>query len=265
MVKINFNQVLFDRHITEITPKILTAIKNIDRTNLEAETLSCLDYLLVENRIKDILGADTSKLKEFIDTFSKKYPSSMVNESELNTTLREKIFEKEYKNWSSRKKYGAYYFVKALGLNSCPYCNRNYTFVIDSDNGKLRPEIDHFYPKSIYPFLAMSFYNLIPSCSICNHTKSDTEKEDLENPYDVVDNSCRFTYKPKNVDFVAVEKEKYNFDSFEIGISGNQSNIELFKLEELYKQHKDVVLELLIKKAYYPDSYITELSKFGFS
>ena len=41
--------------------------------------------------------------------------------------------------------------------------------------------------------------------------------------------------------------------------------IELFKLEELYKQHKDIVLELLIKKAYYPQSYIEELSKFGFS
>jgi hypothetical protein len=45
----------------------------------------------------------------------------------------------------------------------------------------------------------------------------------------------------------------------------NDSNIRLFKLEELYKQHKDIVLELFIKKAYYPQSYIEELSKFGFS
>ena len=37
------------------------------------------------------------------------------------------------------------------------------------------------------------------------------------------------------------------------------------ELEELYKQHKDIVLESLIKKAYYPESYIKELSKFGFS
>ena len=50
-----------------------------------------------------------------------------------------------------------------------------------------------------------------------------------------------------------------------IEISGNESNIELFKLEELYKQHKDIVLELLIKKAYYPQSYIKELEGFGFS
>ena len=36
-------------------------------------------------------------------------------------------------------------------------------------------------------------------------------------------------------------------------------------MEELYKQHKDIVLELLIKKAYYPKSYINELQTFGFS
>ncbi len=265
MIGIRLNQELLDKHTSKISVKIRNNVNNVDREGLDENIVSCLEYLLIDTNIEKILKADTRELKTIISYFRENYPDSTNNGSALNTILRKRIFEREYTNWSTRTTYGAYYFVKALGLNSCPYCNRNYTFVIDSDNGKLRPEIDHFYPKSIYPFLAMSFYNLIPSCSICNHTKSDTEKEDLENPYDVVDNSCRFTYKPKNVDFVAVEKEKYNFDSFEIGISGNQSNIELFKLEELYKQHKDVVLELLIKKAYYPDSYITELSKFGFS
>ena len=44
-----------------------------------------------------------------------------------------------------------------------------------------------------------------------------------------------------------------------------EENIKTFKLEELYKQHKDIVLELLIKKVYYPKSYIEELKGFGFS
>jgi len=156
--------------------------------------------------------------------------------------------------------------VKGLNLKTCPYCNRNYTFVVDSDNGKLRPELDHFYPKSIYPFLAVSFYNLIPSCPICNHTKGNKVKKDLDNPYDIETNNYRFTYTPNNIDFTIVEKEKYNFDSFDIELKGNESNIKLFKLIELYKQHKDIVQELLIKKAYYPESYIEELEKsFRFS
>jgi len=264
MIKIQFNQELFNKHIEEISKKINELITNLDKTDLEENTKQCLEHFSNDNIIK-ILSANTDELKEYIQFFKTTYPNSLEDGKELNKVLREEIFEKEYKNWGSRKKYGAYYFVNALKLDSCPYCNRNYTFVVDDDNGKLRPEIDHFYPKSIYPFLAMSFYNLIPSCSICNHTKSDKVKEDLENPYDIEPNSYQFTYTPQSVEFAVVEEKKYDFDSFEIEITGNESNIELFKLRELYKQHKDIVLELLIKKAYYPQSYIEELSNFGFS
>jgi len=264
MLRIKFNQEIFDRHIDEITPKIEKAISNINRTLLSEESRRCLDYLSKEI-IEKLLRADSTELKAYISYFTEYYPSSIENESELNRVLREEIFEKEYNNWGGRKKYGAYTFVQTLDLKTCPYCNRNYTFVVNDENGKLRPEIDHFYPKSIYPFLAMSFYNLIPSCPICNHTKSNRVKEHLENPYDIEEGSYKFTYRPNNIEFSVVEKEKYNFNSFEIEVRGNQSNIELFKLEELYKQHKDIVLELLIKKAYYPQSYIEELSSFGFS
>ena len=261
MVNIKFNQELFDKHIVEISPKIETAISNINRSVLADDSKKCLDYLSKEV-IENLLKADTRVLKEHIAYFTKHYPSSIENDSELNTLLREEIFEKEYNNWGGRKKYGAYSFVETLDLKTCSYCNRNYTFVVNEADGKLRPEIDHFYPKSIYPFLAMSFYNLIPSCSICNHTKSNKVEENLENPYDIKENSYRFTYVPNSIEFSVVEKEKYNFDSFEIELKGNQSNIELFKLEQLYKQHKDIVLELLIKKAYYPQSYIEELGSF---
>ena len=265
MVKINFNQKLFDKHIVEITPKIETAISNIDRSALSDESKRCLDYLSKKEVIKNLLKANTTALKEHIAYFTKYYPSSIEHNSKLNILLREEIFEKEYNNWGQRKKYGAYNFVESLNLKTCPYCNRNYTFVVNESDGKLRPEIDHFYPKSIYPFLAMSFFNLILSCSICNHTKSNKIKEALDNPYDIQKNSYRFTYRPNSIDFAIVEKEKYDFDNFEIELKGNPSNIELFKLKQLYKQHKDIVLELLIKKAYYPQSYIDELSNFGFS
>ena len=132
--------------------------------------------------------------------------------------------------------------------------------------GNLRPELDHFYPKSIYPFLAMSFYNLIPSCPICNHTKSSKVSENLINPYDVKDNDFKFTYEPTDISFANIESKKYSIDSFEIKFKTQNENIDIFKLDELYKQHKDIVVDLLMKKAYYPKSYIEELEKsFGFT
>lgn len=226
MVKIEFNHELFKEHINKITPKILEAIKNIGSND------ACLQYLKDEKELRNLLSANIFQLKLYIAFFETTFPTSIEKDSDLNKLLRD-IFEKEYKNWGSRTTYGAYSFVEQLDLKTCPYCNRNYTFLVNEENGKLRPEIDHFYPKSIYPFLAMSFYNLIPSCSICNHTKSDKVEKSLENPYEVKNESYKFTYVPNSIDFSMVEKEHYDFDSFEIKIDGNPSNIELFKLDFL--------------------------------
>ena len=264
IVKIKFNQELFNTHVQTISKTIYDLFLKLEYDNLEDETVECLNYVF-EN-LESILSANTTELKKYIEYFEKNCSDSLKDGTELNKILRNELFEKEYNNWGGRKKYGAYTFVQTLDLKTCPYCNRNYTFVVNNENGKLRPEIDHFYPKSIYPFLAMSFFNLIPSCSICNHTKSNKVKKDLDNPYDIESNSYKFTYIPNNIEFATVEKEKYDFDSFDIALKGNDSNIELFNLTELYQQHKDIVLDLLIKKAYYPQSYLEELEKsFGFT
>jgi len=47
-------------------------------------------------------------------------------------------------------------------------------------------------PKSIYPYLATSFYNLIPSCPRCNgfgaKGSQDSYTDELKNPYEIKDN-----------------------------------------------------------------------------
>ena len=266
MIKINFNQKSFDKHIEQISIKLKENIhKSLTRHYRTSTTLKCLKYLSQDGIIESLLKSNPTELKSFISYFETNFPTSIEQGKELNKILRNEIFEKEYNNWSNRKTDGAYRFVEQLDLKTCPYCNRNYTFVVNEEDGKLRPEIDHFYPKSLYPFLAMSFYNLIPSCPICNHTKSDTQKDDLIHPYEIKNSDFRFTYIPNSINFATIEEEKYDFNSFDIEIIGATSNVELFKLLELYKQHKDIVLELLIKKAYYPNSYIKELESFGFS
>jgi len=267
MIKIDINYSLLDRHKNSITNKILVKIKDAKANSYSnLETSLCLEHLDNKKEIENLLIATTLQLKNYIDFFKNKFSSSLQEGTELYKILRYDIFEKEYKNWGNRtKEYSAYDFVQTLDLKSCPYCNRNYTFTVVNKDGKMRPQIDHFYPKSKYPFLAMSFFNLIPSCPSCNHTKSDDFIEDLINPYEIQESDFKFTYTPSSIDFANVEKEKYNFDSFDIEVFGNEANRKTFKLDELYKQHKDIVLELLVKKAYYPQSYIYELSSFGFS
>ena len=267
MLKITVNKELFDEHINEISKSIDELLERKLKSKLWNYERDCLIY--VRNNLKGILQADNNQMKVYIEHLKTNFPKAIgipntkeKNWKRLYKILRKDIFEKEYSNWGNRKvKYNTYEFVKALDLKTCPYCNRNYTFVVDEKSGKLRPEIDHFYPKSIYPFLAMSFYNLIPSCPICNHTKSSKVSENLINPYDIKDDDFKFTYKPTDISFYQIESKKYDSDSFEIEFKNHNENIDIFKLDELYKQHKDIVVDLLMKKAYYPKSYIEELEK----
>ena len=265
MLKITFNKELFDKHIESINRKLIDKLNKIDTKGLSKNTICCLNEIYNNSAL--IIRANPVELKKIINYFEENFYCSIGYDENKSTELYltlSKIFIDDstglYKNFTSYKKeYDSYEFVKALDLKTCPYCNRNYTFVVDEESGKLRPEIDHFYPKSIYPFLAMSFYNLIPSCPICNHTKSSKVSESLINPYDIKDDDFKFTYKPTDISFSQIESKKYNSDSFEIEFKNHNENIDIFKLDELYKQHKDIVVDLLMKKAYYPKSYIEEL------
>ena len=74
-----------------------------------------------------------------------------------------------------------------LNINNCPYCNRNYTSILKLSPNKeqaskfkylknepivkkkyILPSFDHYLPKSKYPYLALTLWNLIPTCEYCN-------------------------------------------------------------------------------------------------
>lgn len=58
---------------------------------------------------------------------------------------------------------------------TCPYCNNRKLDIVAISKDcpsetKLKAyyDIDHFYPKSLNPYFAVSFFNLIPACHDCN-------------------------------------------------------------------------------------------------
>ena len=168
-----------------------------------------------------------------------------------------------YDNFCDKKKeYDAYDLAKSLQVNVCPYCNRNYTFTVTVEEKDLtRPQFDHFYDKATYPILALSFYNLIPSCSTCNSTMKGTKQFSLAthvHPYvEGFDDKAHFALHVKSSSFYYDEK------GFDLDINTKdakaQKNINDFELQEIYKNHKDIVLELIQKAEMYNESYIEEL------
>jgi len=160
-----------------------------------------------------------------------------------------------------------------LEVNTCPYCNRIYTHIIfDNDNKKvLGPNFDHFYPQSLHPFLGMSFYNLIPSCYYCNANlkldrviKPDTHLhpfiQGFDNDYffhaklDLVTKRKR---DPENYTLTLQKKTSISDEKLRRikGNNKNEGNLNLFKLEEVYNVHRDIVGEIWVKCDKYSSKY----------
>jgi len=181
-------------------------------------------------------------------------------------------FTSSFKYDNKTKEYGAYQFVKLLNLKTCPYCNRNYISMIEKNvqyDKQRRPELDHFHPKSIYPFLAVNYYNLIPSCSTCNKLKSDDNSLNLLHPYDKKIKNISVTYWLNDMKFYNVKSLKdLTFESeksIDIEIDIPIDNKRIFQLERLYQEHTDIIIELILKHLHYPETYINELVTFGYS
>lgn len=92
--------------------------------------------------------------------------------------LQKKVFN--YKAYRDSDFCSSLYIELKFTTVTCPYCNEYPVKVVLRSKGKgkkpiLHFDLDHFYPKNKYPFLALSFYNHIPSCKYCN----SLHKQDL--------------------------------------------------------------------------------------
>lgn len=231
-------------------------IRNSDDYNL----LSDKDKEYIEKLLKEIIEcpeqyitANEERLKDVKSELEAEHPA-VVN-------IIKDVFVKWYTDFTGKEEI-SYKYLDKLNIRTCPYCNRNYTFTIKRtkvDTFKTRPEFDHFYDKSDYPSLALSFFNLVPSCHTCNHGKLTGEAG--LNPYFSGFNSkfsvCQYEndlereqkdFKSMNINEVLAVK---NADDFSIAMSmadsKEETNIKLFGLTPLYNKHKDYVLEIIDK------------------
>ena len=162
------------------------------------------------------------------------------------------------------------WFINELDIKVCPYCNRNYIFNFLKVNKKnATAQLDHFFDKSTYPYMAVCMYNLVPSCSTCNQRKS-TKKVNIFYPYlESFNDSVKFKYDGikslqyftnQRLDFFKDERVMFHLEPIK-DIDKVKKHIEVFNLKSLYDEHKDVISELLQKRVIYSDSYIDELFK----
>lgn len=227
-----------DRLVSEHADLILKDYKkDLDET--------ALDALLTPYSFRGILEAKPSKLREIIETLGER-------EKEEFTSIIE-VYENKFSDWK-KKKYCAEALLKSLAITVCPYCNRSFIHSIKEKESRTC-QIDHFFNKNKYPYLALSFYNLIPSCYACNHTKST---HDLGlSPYEI-DNSDTVTFS-----FVPISTSNYQVE-LKVNDDRMNDNVNVLGLKGLYAFHDDYAEELVIKRMIYSDDYLKELeANFG--
>jgi hypothetical protein len=206
------------------------------------------DTIAIENKVKAAIGITPAIFKKNIKAF-------------INNIVDYSLFN-QY----------AYDIASKLNVNTCPYCNRNYINTVIDKKGKniIRPTFDHFFPKSKHPFLALSFYNLVPSCYFCNSSLKSADIMDISthiHPYkEGFDNDTTFQIIIKDCKPNKSDPDNYtlffldNMDETSINdryrkIFGGsrtvpnpkEGNLNLFKLTDIYQSHLDIVGELVLK------------------
>lgn len=167
-----------------------------------------------------------------------------------------------YTDWFLKNKIN-YKLAKGLDRHTCVYCNREYIFVYkrkEGEKGKgMVPQFDHWFPKQDYPLLALSFYNLIPSCATCNTIKS-VEKLNLDDhlhPYlnENISSSYRFSYSA-----ISFTDNEIIFKNNSLGDTKGIDTVNKLNLELIYKGHSDLELQDLIDLRYkYSTNYLNKL------
>ena len=175
----------------------------------------------------------------------------------------QKEFEDLYENQLSGKdELKKQFFNLFEDLNVCPYCNRNFVNPIykekaveeGKDYKKWSPDVEHFFPKSIYPFLSLSISNLLPSCTFCNKIKHDidTYKHNCLSPYEIKNSDFRFdftlhTNQVKEVKLIS---------------KTDCENSEILHLESLYNEvHSKYINDIFDDVLKYPKTYKDSLKK----
>lgn len=265
MIKINISKVRLDEICKEYTTFITGKIKEMNGNSV---------YSYFKANLKsdeNIISSDCDNLQKYILDFTCKFNREIdehVNGYKTKDYVKNEFtcfyehMKAEYKrlfgNAIKLKTPLGTWLAGELNINVCPYCNRQYTFTVKKNNGEngVRPQFDHFHPKSKYPYLALSFYNLIPSCPTCNHAKSETEIS--INPY-VSGFECDCKFSIDKVDKCILNGQKGDWN---IGLPDNgnhASHVKAFAIRGLYNQHKDYVEEMVTKAQSYNKGYYESL------
>jgi hypothetical protein len=265
MIKINTTQTIVDDFYNSVLKLFENKLSKKENKQLKWE----IELKKIDKLLNTKLNIFDNKISfEKIIKADYVYIKSLVKFLDDNPKMENILLSQEEKDYflTMYDRLKKANFIKQLNVNVCPYCNRNYIFNFSKNNAEeATAQLDHFFDKKDYPYLAVSLYNLVPSCSTCNQRKS-SKKENIFYPYlESFNDSAKFKYKgiksiaeDEKIDFLDSKRVMFDIEAIK-DKEKVEKHIEVFNLKNLYENHKDIVSELLQKAEIYNESYIDEL------
>jgi len=128
--------------------------------------------------------------------------------------------------------------VNELGIHVCLYCN-NEDIQSRGEKVEFRTDLDHFHPKSKFPFLAVTLSNLVPAGGFCNQSyKRDDDMIDYAHPFvSGVSNKTLFY-----IEYPAGNKLTENNYSVKLMPQGGKvdRNLKAFEIAHLYSNNNEI-------------------------
>ena len=224
---------------------------------------------ILSNNLKDIITSKPAQLHRIQAHFNREVANNTKRPADIDNVLKS-IFI--YDIFGKNKNH-SYNLAKQLQVNCCPYCNRNYTATVTEKNGKtiIRPDFDHFFPQAKFPLFALSFFNLIPSCALCNRFVKGT-RELIYNKYihpyeEGFGSTFKFNYKALDPDSLIGVKSNYKIVPL-LDIKDPKkatrctNSFDFFKLKDIYEvSHLNEISEIIRKYDTTGGRYLELLSK----
>ena len=217
----------------------------------------------LNNSVADLLTMDFEDLALFYEAFFRVCSKKRFTSKSLHDL--QDIFKYTNKYDS---KISAFFKRHAdeLKIYTCHYCDMAYINVY-TENGKgvakSQFDIDHFLPKGKCPPVALSLFNFVPSCPVCNER---IKREDL--PY-VNLNELKFLspssfafdlHKRIKVKLGHSESPRKDFIYF-VAKYPYDRYVDFFHLKERYDYHKNEALRLEKLKKNYSRTQIAQIAK----
>lgn len=227
---------------------------------------------------KELLVSDFGILLKIARSYDKALSGAT---EERKTEIKERLRKVFNYDSNYRDNYITPFFrehAEELKLYTCHYCDIAYINSFDYHDPregwkkKSHFDLDHVIEKSSYPFLALSLFNLVPSCPVCNErlkgvkplAKTDRILKLLSptSPKYNFDGSVRITLLP-------LDEYKRPFiehpEDYELKFDCHKNKeydkmVTCFRLNERYDFHKCEALRIKDLKTKYPDANIMTIA-----